>query len=55
MSETHTMPQTLGEAPLNFMVCLEELVREVLGHKSKHQIGSLRIWPKLLSLEKPLN
>lgn len=37
------------------MVCLEKLVGEVLGHEGKHQIGSLRVWPKLLSFKKPLS
>lgn len=37
------------------MVCLEELVSEVLSHEGEHQVGSLRIWPKSLSLEKLLH
>lgn len=34
------------------MVCLEKLMGEVLGHEGKHQIGSLWVWLKLLSLKK---
>lgn len=37
------------------MVCLEKLMGEVLGHEGKHQIGSLRVRPELLSLKKPLS
>lgn len=40
------MPQSPGEACVSFMTRLEELVGEVLSHESKHQIGSLRIWPE---------
>lgn len=49
------MSESLGKAALDFMVCLEKLVGEVLGHEGKHQIGSLRVWPERLSLEKPLS
>lgn len=49
------MSQSLGEAPFNFMICLEKLMGEVLGHESKHQIGSLRVWPKFPSLKKSLS
>lgn len=37
------------------MVCLEELMGEMLRHEGKHQIGSLRIWPELLSLKETLH
>lgn len=33
------------------MVCLEELVGEVLCHEGKHQIGSLGIRPEFGSLK----
>lgn len=52
---SHPMSKSLGEAPLNFVVCFEKLVGEVLSHEGKHQIGSLRVWLKCLSLKKPFS
>lgn len=52
---SHPMSQSLGEAPFNFMMFLEKLMGEVLGHEGKHQIGSLRVWPEFLSFKKSLS
>lgn len=49
------MSKSLGEATLNFMVCPEKLVGEVLGHEGKHQIGSLGVWPKCVSFKETLS
>lgn len=49
------MSYSLGESSFGFMVCLKELMGEVLGHEGKHQIGSLGVRPELLSLKKPLS
>lgn len=54
-SVSHPMAQSLGEAAASFMVCLEKLVREVLGHEHKHQIGSLRVRTKFGPLKETLS
>lgn len=51
---TYSMTQTVGETFFGFMVCPEELMGEVLSHEGKHQIGSLRIWPKCPPLKETL-
>lgn len=54
--ESHPMSQSPGEGfQSSSLVRLEKLVDKVLGHESKHQTGSLRVWPKFGSFKKALS
>lgn len=49
------MAQSLSEAHTHAVVGLEELVSEVLGEESKHEVGALRVRSECPSLQQPLH
>lgn len=49
------MPQRPGEAQAHAVLSLEELMGEMLSEESKHQVGSLWIWPELPPQQKLLH
>ena len=49
------MTKSLGEAQAHAVVCLEELVCEVLGKEGKHEVAALRAWSEGASAEQRLH
>lgn len=54
--ESQPMSQSPGEGfQCSSLVGLEKLVDKVLGHESKQQTGSQRVWPKFGPFKKVLS
>lgn len=49
------MCESFGVAQTHTVICLEELVGEVLREERKHEVGALGVRSELPSLQKPVN
>lgn len=49
------MSQSLSVAQSHTIICLEELVGEVLRKECKHEVGTLGVRSELPSLQQPVN